>query len=71
MNKHFTLKKQMVQIYLVIFEKNMLQLRKNNLNRSKATNNQLNCEQVKSQFQAFGNHLIKMVSESLKLTLTC
>jgi len=24
--------------------------------------------QVKSQFQAFGNHLIKIVSESLKLT---
>jgi len=32
------------------------------------SNNQLNCSLDKSQIQAFGNHLITIVSESLKLS---
>jgi len=75
MNKCFLLNPEtnFAQIHLVVFEKNALQFLKmtSTSRRLGYSNKQLHCSQAESRFQAFGNHLIKVVSESLKLTLTC
>jgi len=83
MNDCFLLRpeKNLTQIHLVFFGKKkkknnseVLQIPKKMMSSSWRlgySNNQFNWEQIKSQFQASGNHLIKIVSKGLNWPLTC